>query len=109
MQFSSRSGSARFSTYLKDNHVVTKARLTVRGEMDDLKYINNDHQSSPTTGIDMIRLIVAQLANVRGVRFLTFDFFRAYLQAKVTTTTNQCMSACRKACTATFRRSQSCF
>jgi hypothetical protein len=72
-----------FSTKLKENYVVMKARLSVRGDMEDPKFINNDHRASPTTDSDMIRLILAQLANVPGASFLTFDFVRAYLQAKL--------------------------
>ena len=32
---------------------------------------------------DAIRLILAELANVPGAKFITFDFVRAYLQAKL--------------------------
>ena len=72
-----------FTTKEKNGHVVFKARLTVRGDQQDPASINNDHRASPTTDSDMIRLILAQLANVPGARFLTFDFVRAYLQAKL--------------------------
>ena len=68
---------------MKDGQVVFKARLTIAGNQQDPETINPDHRASPTVDSDAIRLILAELANVPGAKFITFDFVRAYLQAKL--------------------------
>ena len=59
-----------------------KARLTIMGNMQAADDINPDHRSSPTVDQVSHRLILATLANMPGAQFLSFDFVRAYLQAK---------------------------
>ena len=71
-----------YTTKVKEGKVVFKARLTACGNMQKEADINPDHRASPTADQDSIRLILAELANLPGAKFLSFDFVRAYLQAK---------------------------
>ena len=74
-----------YSTKLKDGEIVFKARLTARGDQEDPANINDDHRASPTADQDSIRLILAELANMPGAKLMSFDFVRAYLQARMPT------------------------
>jgi hypothetical protein len=77
--------AARGHTWLNTTvgNTVFKARLTARGDQEDPANINNDHRSSPTADQDSIRIILAELANMSGANLMSFDFVRAYLQARM--------------------------
>ncbi len=60
-----------------------KAHLTACGNMQKEADINPDHHTSPTADQGSIRLILAELDNLHGAKFLSVEFVRAYLQAKL--------------------------